>query len=301
MIVEAETDPAWRTAQPLASYAANAATFRSVRELPRTALWLDSKLEHVLFPAVASAFPAVAELAPRQLRVSAASVVKYNASAGQTGLGVHRDGPLIAATVPLNGLREYCGGGTYIEALDVCSADGACTAAAAANSCRREAVADGSATAAPQHGHQNGVLRRDAGHLILHPATVRHGGATITRGLRYILVVWLFSAGHVPHGHYATQRGARFLAQALRIPRSAASAYRHELLGAAADGFREALAIGAGELTESAHVGLGQALLELGESTNAAEAERVLRDALWLAPRSAHAATLLAQAAASET
>lgn len=286
VIAEAEADPAWRGAAPQASYAENGATFRPVHELPRAAAWLDAALERAIFPAIASAFPAVAELAPHHLRISAASIVKYNASAGQTRLGVHRDGPLVAATVPLNGLGEYDGGGTLIEALlDTGGGAGAA-----------EPTASPGGPAAG--GHERGALRRGAGYLIIHPATVRHGGAPITRGLRYILVAWAFSAAHVPHAHHSTQRAARILAQALRIPRAAGSAYRAELLAAAADGFGEAIGLGAARLTESAHVGLGQSLLELGEADGARRAEQALREALSIAPRSAHAAALLALAVA---
>jgi len=239
VIAEAEADSAWRGAQPLAAYANSAACFRPVRELPATLRWLNLALERTIYPAVLSAF-AAAELAPTLLRCSAASIVKYNATAGQTGLAVHRDGPGLAITIPLNQLSEYDGGGTFIEALE-----------------------EG----------RGGVLRRPAGHLILHPASLRHGGATITCGLRYILVVWLFSSKPAlfPHGHFSTQRAARMLASALRITNpiakpsilnaddilepgciadpggnvqtsalSGGSAYRRDLLNAAAKGFEEA-------------------------------------------------------------
>jgi hypothetical protein len=267
VIAEAEADPAWRGAQPLAAYATNASTFRPLGELPRSRQWLIGQLEATIFPAVLEAFPACTELSPAFLRVSAASVVKYNASAGQTSLGVHRDGPELAATIPLNGLDEYDGGGTYIEALERSSALGA----------------------------PGGVLRRPAGHLILHPASVRHGGATITRGLRYILVVWLYSSARVPHGHHSAQRAARLLAAALRISPSAGSSYRRELLAASVDGFDEALLLGAADATESAHVGRAQALLELGDTAGVAHAQAALLEALRLAPRNAHAAALLSR------
>lgn len=272
IIQEAEDHRTWQGAERLASYATNASVFCPVRELPRAARWLDQQLENVIYPAIAQAFP-YDDLNMHHLRCSAASIVKYNATAGQNSLGVHRDGPLIAATIPLNGLGEYDGGGTYIEALH----------------------------SSPSSGHYEGVIRRDTGHLILHPATLRHGGAPITRGLRYILVCWVFSEQHVPHGHYSTQRASRFLAAALRIHPASGSAYRRDLLAAAADGFGEALRLGAGESTESAHVGLGQALLEMASDRSEVEdmvqmAQKNLMEALEKAPRNSHAAALLARA-----
>ena len=282
IIREAETDRAWRGAQPLASYAQNASVFRPVGEMPCSARWLDEQLKCTIYPAVLAAFPRCTALSARSLRCSAASVVKYNASAGQTCLGVHRDGPLVTAIIPLNGLEAYAGGGTYLEAL-----------------CGSEAA-----------GHDAGVLRRETGHLILHPATLRHGGAPITRGVRYILVLWIFSATFLPHWHYSTQRAARFLASALRIPRDACSAYRADLLAAAARGFEEAILLGANGYTESAQVGLAQALLELelGDtgalhqdlSMGAQFIRRALATALELAPANAHAASLLSRVSSAD-
>ncbi|KAG8461484.1 hypothetical protein KFE25_001088 [Diacronema lutheri] len=270
VIAEAEADPAWRGAQPLASYASNAPSFRPVRELPHAHRWFNDRLRDTIFPAVHAAF-AADELSPELLRCSAASVLRYRATAGQTHLGVHRDGPGVAVTIALNAENEYDGGGTLIEALEPSA----------------------------QPGHRHGVLRRPAGHVIMHPATVRHGGAPITRGRRYIFVAWLFSAPAVPHGHISTQRAARFLAAALRIAPASSSAHRQELLGAAADGYAEALRMGAAELSESAHVGLAHALLELGRPENVPRAEAALREALRLAPRSESASALLARARAA--
>lgn len=288
LIDEAEASASWRGASPIAAYCTNASTFQPVRELPLASAWLDQSLENIIYPAVVQAFPNTG-LTLQELRCSAASIVKYNASAGQTRLGLHRDAPLLTGIIPLNGLHEYGGGGTFIETLQM----------------------------SKSLGHSDGVLRREMGHLILHPASLRHGGASITRGLRYILVVWLFSAAYIPHAHYSTQRAARFLAAALRIPRSSGSVYRSEVLAAAADGFEEAIRLGSNKLTESAHSGLGQALLELVEMADAAriangesetsEEQRqnraralwALEEALRLAPSNDHVAVMLSSARAT--
>lgn len=108
------------------------------------------------------------------LRVSDARLVKYNSSASQTQLGMHRDGPLVTATVTLNRCDEYDGGGTLIEAL--------------------------------AGGSDSGVQRVDRGHVVLHPGAVRHGGQPITRGLRYVLVFFIFDMDTVDYDRYCILR-----------------------------------------------------------------------------------------------
>jgi len=95
---------------------------------------------------------------------------------------------------------------------------------------------------------------------------VRHAGETITRGLRYILVVWIFSKDFIAHEHYSLIRANGYLAQALKIDPSSVSQFRYDLLHAAINGYKEAIRLGSGNVTESAYVGLGQSLLELGTS-----------------------------------
>lgn len=253
IVQEAEQQNMWRNAQSLAAYARNASTFVSVGDLPKARSWLDGALAKVLYPAIESVFPREEfEFSVPYLRCSAASIVKYNATAGQTSLGVHRDGPLIAVTIPLNPLTDYDGGGTYIEALEDIEA---------------------TSTAAGSTGEHylssfDGVLKRNTGHVIMHPAALRHGGATITRGLRYIMVVWIFSQKYVPHYHYSLLRANGFLAGALKIV-DTESWYRQQLLEAAVGAYQESIELDAGRHTESAHLGLGQALLELGHTERA--------------------------------
>jgi predicted 2-oxoglutarate/Fe(II)-dependent dioxygenase YbiX len=238
IIQEAEHVARWRNAQSLAAYARNASTFVSVGNLPKASSWLDGALARVLYPAIESVFPRE-ELyfSVPYLRCSAASIVKYNATAGQTSLGVHRDGPLIAVTIPLNPLTDYDGGGTYIEALNIEATTG-------------------------------GVLKLNTGHVIMHPAMLRHGGATITRGLRYIMVVWIFSQKYIPHYHYSLLRANGFLAASLKIV-DKESWYRQQLLEAAVGAYEESIELDAGSHTESAHLGLAQTLLELGHTERA--------------------------------
>lgn len=200
--------------------------------------------------------------------MSDSRLVKYNASASQTQLGMHRDGPLVTATIALNRDDEYDGGGTLIEA----------------------------AAEARDGGGSGGVQRVRRGHVVLHPGAVRHGGEPITRGLRYVLVFFIFDADTVDHDRYCVLRANGLLAKALRI--RSQSPYRDDILRAAATSFRAALALGAS--TEAAHVGLGQTLLELGRSSGGAEATASAVDALLaavtLAPTNAHSLSTLSTA-----
>jgi hypothetical protein len=235
-VAEAEADQQWRGALSVAHFASNASTFRSIKELPLARALLNHHLKHLLFPAVSAAFPNVAALEARHLRVSGASVVKYYASAGQCRLATHRDGPLVACMVALNDLGDYDGGGTFVEAL---------TCAPQSGSLESSGGVVGGATGSGVSGSgiNGGVLRRSIGHLVLHPGYVRHGGAEVTRGVRYVLVVWVFSTQLVDYSHYAAVHANRHLAHALAIPRASTSGFRQELLAAAAKGFADALAL----------------------------------------------------------
>jgi ankyrin repeat protein len=85
--------------------------------------------------------------------------VKYSASekdgsSGQRGVGIHRDGSIVSFNVLLNSSDEFTGGGTYIEATDT-------------------------------------VHTINRGDCFVHSGKVRHGGETITSGMRFILVGFL--------------------------------------------------------------------------------------------------------------
>ncbi len=269
IINEAEFLGQWRNAQSQASYAKNASTFYQIRkeQLPQTKQWLDKKLKSLIYPIVSSTFSHIPSLSDvTKLRCSAASIVKYNATAGQTSLGLHRDAPLLALTIPLNSLDEYHGGGTFIEALgmDTTKLTKSCSnLGSELGNIVKDDYINSTSTYEEIGCHDNGTLRRDTGYLIIHPAMLRHAGKTITHGLRYILVVWIFSIDFIAWEHYSLIRANRFLAQALRIGTSSSSQYRLDLLKAAISGYEEALELGSGNVTESALIGLGQAMLEV--------------------------------------
>jgi len=175
IIAEAERVAAWEESGRIAHYARRAGCLTPLSALPESLKMLTPVLSSVLLPSIQTALPRGCGSAA--LRVSDARLVKYNATASQTQLGLHRDGPLVTATIALNRQDEYDGGGTRIEALqgrmllgqdDVGIGGGA---------------AGGGGTAGGAS-----VLRVPQGHAVLHPGAVRHGGEPITRGLRYFLV-----------------------------------------------------------------------------------------------------------------
>ena len=79
----------------------------------------------------------------------------YRARGAQASLPLHSDQSILSFTIALNDPAEYEGGGTWFRAL-------------------------GKAVDAPA-----------AGHAVLFPGKVLHGGQPITRGTRYIIVLFM--------------------------------------------------------------------------------------------------------------
>lgn len=144
----------------------------NVHDLPRALGWLNSVALPRLVPLVSHCLLGGTDT---ELYVYRALVVQYDAAAGLASQPVHRDGALVSLTVPLSASAEYEGGGTHIEPL-------------------RRAI----------------VVER--GQVLLHPSAVRHGGARITAGERWVLVVFL------------SPTDARFCEHGRRIKAAAASA-----------------------------------------------------------------------------
>ena len=138
-----------------------------LESLSRTYSLVNFELLPRLFPAIVNAFPSL-ETSPENLRLGDCRVVKYDASKGKVELGMHRDGLLVTANIALNSNEEYTGGGTVIEEL-VLQGD--------------TESSDTTRSAMP--------IRLDQGHVLLHPGGVRHCGAPITSGIRYVLVLFI--------------------------------------------------------------------------------------------------------------
>lgn len=275
MVDEAESNGAWSGGGRSAHYAARAGSSFSITDLPGALRLLNERLLPALLPAIDDAFPAAFDAGASSLRLQEARLVKYNASAGQTELGMHRDGPVVTATVALNAPSDYGGGGTLVEPLGIFGREGGRGSA--------HEAADPAA-----------AFRVERGRAVLHPGNVRHGGAEIHSGVRYILVCFIFDADAVDHDRLCLLRANALLARALKA--SKGSTYARELLAAAAAEFGNSLLCGNADKAESAHVGLGQALLEIGEARAAADA---LEAAVEAAPCNAHALSTLAAARAA--
>ena len=92
IVDEAEASGAWSAGGRSAHYAARAGSSFSITDLPGSLRLLNEWLLPALLPAVDDAFPAAFAAGASSLRLLEARLVKYNASAGQTELGMHRDG-----------------------------------------------------------------------------------------------------------------------------------------------------------------------------------------------------------------
>jgi len=93
-----------------------------------------------------------------RLRVWDAFVVRYDAAA-QRSLPTHQDDSHLSLTIALNETSEYDGGGTSFEDLD-----------------------------------GEGFVRPEKGCVVAFPGELRHGGRAVTRGVRYIIAVFLWVA-----------------------------------------------------------------------------------------------------------
>ncbi|KAJ1447512.1 hypothetical protein M885DRAFT_189274 [Pelagophyceae sp. CCMP2097] len=199
VIDEAAAAQAWRSDALGADFATRSScSYAAVLDLPKTLGWLNSRALPRLVEAMHSAYPEA--LKDSALRLKLSRLVKYDALNGATPeLGMHRDGPLITATVALNGLDEYEGGGTVVEAL---SWDPSRPTAdlATARSFERDAA-----------------LRLARGHVLLYPGFIRHGGGAITSGVRYILVMFFVDKNVVDHDRHCIGRAKHLVDDALGI------------------------------------------------------------------------------------
>lgn len=124
-----------------------------IAELKTILPWFNAALREKLLPALASRYQ---QAAPHVSKLSVLDgfLVKYSAN-GQNKLPTHADQSLLSFTISLNDPSEYEGGGTWFARL-------------------------GRAIDAPA-----------AGHVIMFPGRVEHGGNPITAGTRYVIVLFM--------------------------------------------------------------------------------------------------------------
>jgi predicted 2-oxoglutarate/Fe(II)-dependent dioxygenase YbiX len=89
-----------------------------------------------------------------RLRVVDAFLVKYSAGK-QRELPIHSDQSQFSLTIAINPASEYDGGGTYFFDVDA-------------------------------------TAKCDVGGFVVFPGHMAHGGAAITRGVRYIIAAFLY-------------------------------------------------------------------------------------------------------------
>lgn len=165
IIDEAESDGDADTWSSHEQYYKSTKITKRIIDLPQTKQFFGRACIERIFPLLQSMYPTACpqgENGLRDFRIFTAKVLKYDAASGNDYLGVHHDGSLLTFLIGLNGLGEYEGGGTYMEALGK-------------------------------------AVRYEAGHLCCHPGIVRHGGDKVTSGVRYVLAAWIDISGVIEY------------------------------------------------------------------------------------------------------
>ena len=181
-----------------------------LQNLPKSYSLVNFQLLPRLFPAIAKTFTSM-NIHPENLRLFSSRIVKYDESKGRVELGFHRDGRLFTANIALNDIDEYEGGGVYLEGLK---------------------------------DFMESPIKLEKGQVLLHPGNVRHAGAPITKGVRYVLICFIVDTTVIAHEAYCTERMDKDMNKVRSIPKHIEGYEQHkeELLASATkhckDGFR---------------------------------------------------------------
>ena len=135
---------------------------RCARQVPSIREWFDEQLSRTLFPMLAARYP-LAIHSPSELRVMDAFVVRYDAEA-QRSLPEHIDENTFSFTIALNE-GEYEGGGTSFRELRPVGETG-------------------------EYGPM--TVSGCAGGVVSFPGKLRHAGAPVTAGRRYIIPLFCY-------------------------------------------------------------------------------------------------------------
>jgi len=272
IIAEAESDGDADTWSSHEQYYKSTKITKRIAELPQTKQFFGRACIERIFPLLQSMYPTACpqgEEGLRDFRIFTAKVLKYDAATGNDYLGVHHDGSLLTFLIGLNGLDEYEGGGTYMEALGK-------------------------------------AVRYEAGHLCCHPGIVRHGGDKVTSGVRYVLAAWIDISGVIEYDRQLCEeadltRMSGRLDQTIQYDLAGGTSnskpdkrldkaekwYLYSLAAGESYGHDTWVDCGSGggsvpRLTsENAWLGLGQLWLDQGKSVEASDA---FRNALDLSP-----------------
>jgi len=135
-----------------------------IKDIPNLLEWFNDKLQHYLFPMLASRYPN--EITNIQdLRVHDAFIVKYNDQA-QNSLAMHTDESAFSFTIALNDYTsDYQGGGTCFTSIRL-----------------------------QKSGQDFGPMTLNAktGGVVAFPGTILHGGSPVTQGTRYIIPLFCY-------------------------------------------------------------------------------------------------------------
>ncbi|KAF0685935.1 Aste57867_22253 [Aphanomyces stellatus] len=144
----------------------------AVEDIPSLRPWLHVLLQSRIYPLLHACYPRLADLSTMvdpatnqsRCRVHDAFIVRYDETDASLSLPAHNDTSVTSVVVSLNGRGDFCGGGTWFEALD-------------------------------------DVIDADTGHAVLFAGPLRHGGNAITSGCRMILVLFLYVQDYA-YGQY---------------------------------------------------------------------------------------------------
>uniref|UniRef100_A0A7S0JIS4 Fe2OG dioxygenase domain-containing protein n=1 Tax=Calcidiscus leptoporus TaxID=127549 RepID=A0A7S0JIS4_9EUKA len=139
--------------------------------LPSVLAWFNGACEHVLFPQMAALFPRLITDGSK-LRAHTIAVLKYNTTHPRTD--VHVDPSLFAFTIALSPRGAYEGGGTFFEHIDT-------------------------------------VVDMEQGHVTFRPGAVRHAGAPISSGLRYVIGGFIALDDRIEHVRRLNERGNKMV------------------------------------------------------------------------------------------
>ena len=149
----------------------------AVEDIPALRPWLRDLLRTRLYPLVAAAYPTLADGSTpgdmgNRMRVHDAFIVRYDADEdGSFSLPEHSDTSAVSFTVALNsGDDIFEGGGTWFEALGDANKSGK-------------------------------VVDADVGQAVAFAGPLRHAGYPVTKGVRVILVLFLYIEGF-SYGRY---------------------------------------------------------------------------------------------------
>ena len=173
----------------------------AVESIPLLRNWLITLLHSKIFPLLSMAFPVLSDgsvlfdpiTGDCRVRVHDAFIVRYDAEVDKSCLlPEHCDTSAMSVILSLNSEEEgeYTGGGTWFEAL------GENYNNRINNSNNSNNNYSNNNNSNNRHDINNGkVINAEKGHAVLFAGPLRHAGYPVTKGVRHILVLFLYVEG----------------------------------------------------------------------------------------------------------